>query len=208
MLSHVILGLLRDGDLHHGYELITEYRARSGVPASTGSFYRELARLEACGWVETGTNPTDTDARRIPYRITEKGCGAFHRWLLAPPRNDGEMGGWLLFLGHVPAAARERLLDGWQEQLWLRSQALTRQHRVALESTRAAGASTDYAPLCTLLSRQMRHVAAELAFLDDIRADIKTYLTPRDEGQQTGDAVLAPRQTTTARPPSQRRRNS
>ena len=47
MTRHVILGLLRDGRARHGYELMTELKARSDEPISTGHFYRELARMAA-----------------------------------------------------------------------------------------------------------------------------------------------------------------
>jgi hypothetical protein len=67
MFVHLLLGLLRDGQPHHGYQLMTGYEARSGNHASAGNFYRVLARLAAQGLVSTGTNPATSDARRIPY---------------------------------------------------------------------------------------------------------------------------------------------
>src|SRR5262245_1083765 len=137
MLWHVILGLLRDGRLHHGYELMTAYRVRSGTPASPGNFYRELGRLGTHGYVETGVNPPDADARRIPYHITERGRGAFDRWLQAPPLTEGELSGWILFAGRLTDGERDRVLDGWEEQLWLRSQELSRQQRELAETSRA-----------------------------------------------------------------------
>jgi DNA-binding PadR family transcriptional regulator len=175
MLWHVILGLLRDGNLHHGYELMTAFRVRSGGPASPGNFYRELGRLQTHGLVETGLNPPDADARRIPYHITEKGRASFDRWLLAPPMNEGDLAGWLLFIGRVPVRDRERLLDRWQEELWVRSQELARQHRAAVDGAVTADPNADYEPLRVLLSRQLKHLAADLAFLEDLRGDLKTW---------------------------------
>jgi DNA-binding PadR family transcriptional regulator len=175
MLWHVILGLLRDGELHHGYELMTAFRVRSGGPASPGNFYRELGRLQTHGLVETALNPPDADARRIPYHITEKDRGSFDRWLLAPPMNEGDLAGWLLFVGRVPLRDRDRLLDRWQEELWVRSQELARQHRAAVDAAAAAVAHDDYEPLRVLLSRQLKHLAADLAFLEDLRSDLKTW---------------------------------
>jgi len=176
MLWHVILGLLRDGELHHGYELMTAFRVRSGGPASPGNFYRELGRLQAHGLVETGLNPPDADARRIPYHITEKGRTSFDRWLLSPPMNDGDLAGWLLFIGRVPVRDRERLLDRWQEELWVRGQELARQHRAAVDAAATADPSGAYEPLRVLLSRQLKHLAADLAFLEDLRSDLKTWM--------------------------------
>lgn len=188
MLWHVILGLLRDGRLHHGYELMTAYRVRSGTPASPGNFYRELSRLETHGYVETGINPPDADARRIPYHITERGRGAFDRWLQAPPLSDGELGGWMLFAGRLSSAARDAILDGWEEQLWRRSQELSRQHREALDDAKTAGSTPEYRSLRVLLARQLKHVAADLAFLEELRADVKLW-AEQHGGQLAEDAV-------------------
>ncbi len=184
MLWHVILGLLRDGRLHHGYELMTAYRVRSGTPASPGNFYRELARLETHSYVETGVNPPDADARRIPYRITERGRGAFDRWLLAPPLTESELSGWILFSGRLAGADRDKVLDSWEEQLWLRSQDLSRQHREVVEQAKTI-AGAEYQSLRVLLSRQLKHVAADLAFLEELRGDLKAWTA------QHGDQVAA-----------------
>jgi DNA-binding PadR family transcriptional regulator len=197
MLWHVILGLLRDGRLHHGYELMTAYRVRSGTPASPGNFYRELARLGTHGYVETGVNPPDADARRIPYHITERGRGAFDRWLQAPPLSEGELSGWLLFAGRLPTTERERVLDCWEEQLWLRSQELSRQHREALDQARAGRPPAEYQSLRVLLSRQLKHVAADLAFLEELRSDIKAWLAQC--GDQVCDAAAVPPAVTRVR---------
>jgi DNA-binding PadR family transcriptional regulator len=188
MLWHVILGLLRDGQLHHGYELMTAFRVRSGGPASPGNFYRELGRLQTHGLVETGLNPPDADARRIPYHITEKGRTSFDRWLLSPPMSDGDLAGWLLFIGRVPVRDRERLLDRWQEELWVRSQELARQHRAAVDAAATADPGAGYEPLRVLLSRQLKHLAADLAFLEDLRSDLKTWTVRSGGAPAEGEA--------------------
>jgi DNA-binding PadR family transcriptional regulator len=203
MLWHVILGLLRDGRQHHGYELMTAYRVRSGTPATPGNFYRELARLERHGYVETGVNPPEVDGRRIPYHLTERGRGAFDRWLRTPPLTDGELAGWLLFAGRLASVDRERVLDSWEQQLWLRSQELSRQHREAVEAV--ASSDPEYRSLRVLLSRQLKHVAADLAFLEELRADIKTWLARRD-GQPEDDGAVPPAVTDADPLPSALRR--
>jgi DNA-binding PadR family transcriptional regulator len=197
MLWHVILGLLRDGRLHHGYELMTAYRVRSGTPASPGNFYRELARLETHGYVETGVNPPDADARRIPYHVTERGRGAFDRWLQAPPLTEGELSGWILFAGRLPDRDRDRVLDSWEEQLWLRSQELSRQQREVLEQGKTARPAGEYQSLRVLLSRQLKHVAADLAFLEELRGDIKTWVA--EEVDQPSEETVVPPAVTPGR---------
>jgi DNA-binding PadR family transcriptional regulator len=205
MLWHVILGLLRDGELHHGYELMGAFRVRSGGPASPGNFYRELGRLQTHGLVETALNPPDADARRIPYHLTEKGRASFDRWLLAPPMNDGDLAGWLLFVGRVPPSDRERLLNRWQEELWVRSQELARQHRAAVDAAATAEASDDYEPLRVLLSRQLKHLAADLAFLEDLRRDLKTWAA-RQSSEGEGETSERPADATAPGPPEALRR--
>ena len=169
---------------------MTSYRVRSGTPASPGNFYRELSRLQAQIYVETGVNPPDADARRIPYRITERGRGAFDHWLQAPPLSDGELSGWLLFAGRLGEADRERVLDSWQEQLWIRSQELSRQHREVVDAVRDPEADDiEHRSLRALVSRQLKHVAADLAFLEELRGDFKTWQATADgaAGHEPGD---------------------
>jgi len=164
MLSHVILGLLRDGSRRHGYELVTLYRARSGSNVSPGNFYRELARTRQLGWVETVANPPAADARRIPYRITDRGCHAFDEWLSAPLQEDHTLSDWMLFVDRVPADVRDRIFERYRAVLWLRSKTLARTREEAL----AAG-SRGWDPLPTILMRRLKQVSAELEFLSELR---------------------------------------
>jgi len=98
--------------------------------------------------------------------------------------NDGDLAGWLLFVGRVPPADRERLLDRWQEELWVRSQELARQHRAAVDAAATAEASDDYEPLRVLLSRQLKHLAADLAFLEDLRSDLKGWAARKGQSAE------------------------
>ena len=150
MFWHLILGLLRDGRCRHGYELMTEYSARSGNKVSAGNFYRELARLVADGLVETGVNPPDTDTRRIPYQIEDSGCRAFDEWLAAPSMDESDLAIWLLFADRANADTRIRVLDRREEELWMRTKMLSRLRDDAL--VRCATVA-DYDPLPSLLSR-------------------------------------------------------
>jgi len=175
MFGHVILGLLRDCRLRHGYEIMTECRARSGSPVSIGNIYRELARLAGQGLVQTAINPPDADARRIPYHITEKGRLAFDQWLQAPSSQD-DVAHWLLFVDRVPAEVRVRLLDRWQEELWMRGKELARAREDAL-AKRGRPPPEPYNPLAPLLSRRMKQVAAELEFLKEFRLEFESWLS-------------------------------
>ena len=175
MFGHVILGLLRDCRLRHGYEIMTEYRERAGSPVSIGNIYRELARLAGQGLLQTGINPPDADARRIPYHITEKGRLAFDQWLQAPSSQD-DVAHWLLFVDRVPAEVRARLLDRWQEELWMRGKELARAREDAL-AKRGRQPPERYNPLAALLSRRMKQVAAELEFLKEFRLEFESWLS-------------------------------
>ena len=64
----LILTILADGP-RHGYAIMTDIAAFSGVRMEPGSLYGALSRLERRGWVR----PLDTDERRRPYQITAAG---------------------------------------------------------------------------------------------------------------------------------------
>ncbi len=64
----LILTSLADGP-EHGYAIMTDVAAFSGVRMEPGSVYRALSRLERRGWVR----PLATAGRRRPYEITAAG---------------------------------------------------------------------------------------------------------------------------------------
>jgi DNA-binding PadR family transcriptional regulator len=177
LFVHLLLGLLRDGQPHHGYELMSQYRRRSGSTASAGSFYRVLARLTNQGLVTAGANPPDVDTRRIPYQITERGAQAFDRWLVSPGSSD-ELTERLLFVDRLPHDAMTRLLDRWQEELWLRGKALARMHADAVHDRPRVGDARPQ-PLPALLTRRMKQVEADLEFLKGFRLEFDAWLQKR-----------------------------
>jgi DNA-binding PadR family transcriptional regulator len=189
MLSHLILGFLRDGQARHGYELITEYKARSGNQVSAGNFYRELARMASERLVQTGVNPPDADARRIPYQITEKGRHSFDEWVMSPGRDDGDLSSWFLFIDRVPHDTRDRLLDRWQDDLWLRSKSLSRQREDALLVQESRQDTVRYHLLASLLSRRLKQVTADLEFLKEFRDDLPTWFPPQRRPFSASDGV-------------------
>jgi DNA-binding PadR family transcriptional regulator len=175
MFFHLILGMLRDGDARHGYELMSEYAARSGSRISAGSFYRELARLASSGLVETGVNPPDADARRIPYRIKDAGRQSFDTWLKAPAFDDGDLTSWMLFANRLTSEARARILERREEELWMRSKALARLRDDAISRDRKRDR---FDPLPVLLSRQIKQLTGELETLQEFRLELDAWTSP------------------------------
>jgi DNA-binding PadR family transcriptional regulator len=66
--SVLILTSLADGP-RHGYAIMTDVAAFSGVSMEPGTLYGALSRLERRGWVR----PLPTEERRSPYEITAAG---------------------------------------------------------------------------------------------------------------------------------------
>jgi DNA-binding PadR family transcriptional regulator len=66
--SVLILTSLADGP-KHGYAIMTDITAFSGVRMEPGTLYGALARLERNGWV----TPLASQERRRPYEITGAG---------------------------------------------------------------------------------------------------------------------------------------
>src|SRR5215472_12897296 len=66
--SLLILTSLSDGP-RHGYAIMTDVAAFSGVRMEPGTLYGALARLERRGWV----TPLASAERRRPYQITAAG---------------------------------------------------------------------------------------------------------------------------------------
>jgi DNA-binding PadR family transcriptional regulator len=66
--SVLILTSLSDGP-KHGYAIMTDVAAFSGVGMEPGTLYGALSRLEKRGWIR----PLDTEERRRPYQITAAG---------------------------------------------------------------------------------------------------------------------------------------
>jgi DNA-binding PadR family transcriptional regulator len=64
----LILTSLADGP-KHGYAIMTDVAAFSGVRMEPGTLYGALSRLERRGWVR----PLESAERRRPYQITAAG---------------------------------------------------------------------------------------------------------------------------------------
>ena len=170
---YLVLGLLRDGEPRHGYALMKEYKEQTGLRLSTGNFYRELQRLALEGLVRNVDNPEGADPRRAPYRITEAGTGAFQAWVTGP---DGptvsdyqdELASRALFIPEADPTVASKVLDRWQQALWIDGKILERQREAALAHSLNGrhGSRT----LALLIGRRLKHIAADVEFLEEFRA--------------------------------------
>ncbi len=182
MFRFLILGLLRGGARLHGYALVKEYRERSGAEVSTGNFYRELQRLVLDGLIRGTDNPPDADARRTPYAITAQGARVFDEWLATTEVGGGnssedELSARALFIEDIDTEAALSLLDRLQEHIWFAGKALERARQQVLGA--AGEASTQaprFRPLPLLLNRRLKRVAADIEFLEEVRAAYTAHL--------------------------------
>jgi DNA-binding PadR family transcriptional regulator len=171
MFRFLVLGLLRNGESQHGYALMKQYRERSGLQLSTGNFYRELQRLVGEGLVRTVSNPSGADPRRAPYVITDSGAEAFDIWLAGPSgpgfaRYEDELSSRAMFVADAEPPLARKLLDGWKEELWIRTKVIERAREAAL-ARRGTSVDPAFAGLALLLTRNLKHVVADIEFIDE-----------------------------------------
>jgi DNA-binding PadR family transcriptional regulator len=191
MFIHLVLGFLRDGRAHHGYELATEYRRATAVDVSTGNIYRALQRLSTKGLVQTEPNPPEADGRRIPYTITARGSRLFDDWLVAPCASGVELCERLIFVDRLARPALAGLIDRWEEDLSSGRDGLSGD-----ESAPPSG-EADPAARVPLQLRRSMIVAAELDFIREIRRtmalDVYAHAPGRDAPRRSpaGTGVAA-----------------
>ncbi len=179
MFRYLILGLLRGGEAHHGYALMKGYGERSGIRVGSSNFYRELQRLVGEGLVRMVTKPADVDPRRAPYEITERGAMAFDAWLGQPTTTavtsyEDEISSRSLFVADAGPAVVQRVLGSWQDDLWVHGKTLERDREAALSRSRVTPPRR-FEPLTLLLTRRLKHVAADLEFIEEFREAYTAY---------------------------------
>ena len=194
MFRYLVLGLLRDGQLRHGYALMKEYRDRSGLRVSTGNFYRELQRLVSAGLVRTAINPADADPRRAPYEITANGQAEFDRWLAGPTgpglgRYEDELSSRSLFIVDTEPELAGKLLESWKEELWIRGKIHERERTGARQQS---GQPPAFPILPILLARNLKHIAADVEFIDELGTAYREW-TARTEVASKGRRSQSPR---------------
>lgn len=174
MFRFLILGLLRTGARMHGYALVKEYQDRSGVAVGSGNFYRELQRLVRDGLIRSTANPSEVDARRMPYEITAQGIAIFDDWFAAQDAAvdsvfEDEISARALFVPDANRTVVERLLGSLKENLWLWNKQLERERqRISLRTDDAAqrGLLTVRA---LLVARRQKYVAADLDLIEALK---------------------------------------
>jgi DNA-binding PadR family transcriptional regulator len=148
------------------------YRERTGLPINTGSFYRELQRLVSERLIESVVRGTDADPRRAPYVITDEGISSFDAWFAAPMQlgstssGEDQLAARILFLADAPPDVALQVLTAWQDALWNRAKGIDRARESALAHREAA---PEFDVLPHLLARRLRHVAADIELIDELR---------------------------------------
>ena len=169
LFRFIVLGLLRACGPQHGYGLMKAFERRSGLRVSSGNFYRELRRLAADGLVTSATRGDQKNARRLAYVISDIGLLMFDEWFLMAPmptgRGPDDLTARTLFFGDTDAAAVVRLLEAWERDIWFQNKLLERGRAAAA----AATSKGEFAVLPLLLSRQVRHLALDVEFVEQLR---------------------------------------
>jgi len=194
MLRNVILALLADGKPAHGYALMKSYEERSGARLSIGNVYRELERLINEGMIVPGENPAGSDPRRLPYLINEIGRAALLEWLTSPARSflkiiPDTLSYRLAILGDIDVQIAISFLEDLQGELWAEGKSLERERAIAAQQEKRSTRTLPTRSL--LLSRQARHLAADIELIEEMRSRLQARL---------GQAVAEnPRAATSAR---------
>jgi DNA-binding PadR family transcriptional regulator len=162
-IQHAVLALLARGP-SYGYELKGAFEGAVGPqwgPLNIGHLYQILDRLSRDGLVvaERHTQPVKPD--RVVYEITPAGRTELDRWLAEPsPRSGGFRDDFFL---KVTAAARSG------EAAVVRSVLANQRAHLLRELRNLDGLRrrSEDPVVRLLLSAAVRHVEADLAFVDD-----------------------------------------
>ncbi|MET7397704.1 helix-turn-helix transcriptional regulator [Dactylosporangium sp. NPDC005572] len=162
-IHHAVLSLLSDGP-SYGYELKGAFESAVGPqwgPLNIGHLYQILDRLSRDGLVQSQRQAQAVKPDRVMYEITGEGRAELGRWLAeASPRSGGFRDDFFLKL---TAAARSADADVVLQVLGRQRAHLLRELR-NLDGLRRRAEDP---VVRLLLSAAVRHVEADLAFLDD-----------------------------------------
>jgi hypothetical protein len=101
------------------------------------------------------------------------------RWLSGPTgagvgRYEDELSSRAMFLADAEPNVVLRLLDSWKEELWLKSKVHERARRSTLASE-SAGPSRSFTALPLLLARNLKHVTADIEFLEELSSAYRKW---------------------------------
>lgn len=198
MQRFMVLGLLHDGRARHGYAIAKAYRERGGSAPSGGTFYRDLKRLAADGLIAAESPDDDGDARRAPYRITERGRRAFREWFLATaapmptPHEDG-LALRLVCLPDVAPREGRGLLAAMSDAIVRRIARLEQDRDDSLAAFPSEG-RLERAIRAAMLGRRIRALRGELSFLEELRGTYDAWTAePGRPADENAGAELPPR---------------
>ena len=105
-VPYTILGVLMDAPAH-GYSIRKQLEAvfSTDLGLNDGQLYPALAKLETLGWIEKEVVEQPRSPTKHLYRVTDRGRGAFSRWLE----------------GDAPADAAERRSFFWRDEFLQRA---------------------------------------------------------------------------------------
>jgi DNA-binding PadR family transcriptional regulator len=186
-IQHAVLALLAEGP-GHGYELKAAFDKSVGPhrgALNIGHLYQVLDRLSRDGLATSHRVAQDTRHDRTVYEITDAGREELDRWLTEPsPRTGGYRDDFFL---KIMAAAHTREPRVLNSLISVQRAYLLRELRNLESSKRDADLVVSL-----LLAAAIRHVSADLAFLDDVEEQLLSG----------GAALLATLADSRQRPPT------
>lgn len=170
-LSRIILGLLAIAPMT-GYELKRHFdsTARHFWAADKAQIYRTLARLVDEGLADVEVVPGDGAPDRQVHRITADGRAALAAWLASPVEAQADRDAFLarlFFAESLEPAALEALLA---QRRRAAEELLAHFERIRDDAAEAGGRGAQLR-LATL-GNGIAHARAELAWLDEIEAEL------------------------------------
>jgi DNA-binding PadR family transcriptional regulator len=166
-IQHAVLSLLAEGP-GHGYELKAAFDKSVGPhrgALNIGHLYQVLDRLSRDGLATSHRVARDTRHDRTVYEITDAGREELDRWLTEPsPRTGGYRDDFFLKIMAAAHTREPRVLNSL----------ISVQRAYLLHELRNLESSKRDADLVVslLLAAAIRHVSADLAFLDDVEEQL------------------------------------
>lgn len=206
MLRYVLLALLGDGEAKHGYALMKAYGERCGVRISIGNIYRELKHLVADEWIAATENPPEADERRVPYTITPRGRAALAAWLKAPadtiakPPSLDAIAYRVALVEDIDPDVALSVLNVLHAELLGQTNAVEDERAAIAERGRRSVHAVDARVM--LLSRRLKHLAADVEVIDELRTaiagrtGIRTVASPQASNARRGSPKTSPRAST------------